>query len=95
MKDWISQNIPDGEPMAVLVDSRFIGWACGGRNAIRAHKFTKSSTVPRTLWPSWDDVSAGGWPVRGIWEPIPEFEVGLVDLTRGNLTGCGDDEAFD
>ena len=63
MNEWRSDNVPVGEPVAVLVDHRFAGWACGGKNAIRAREFTKPAIQPRTLWPSWDSVSAEGWPI--------------------------------
>ena len=91
--EWISQNVPAGEPCPLVQDSRFIGWACGGTNATKARLFLKSPMRPRSLWPEWDHISAAGWPVRGVFEPINEFEVPLWNLTKG--TTRDDDEAWD
>ena len=105
MRTPLGSHEAAGEPTPLIVDSRFIGWAMGGSNAIRSRQFTKDAMQPRTLWPDWDDISADGWPIPRaplVLVDVPTAwlrglggEPSLRDLTRGNLTGCGDDGALD
>lgn len=79
-----------------MVDSRFIGWAMSGQNAIRARAFTKSEMAIRTLWPEWETVTKLAdavsvhrslWP-EGIYQPIAQ--PGIHQIAKG-YSGCGDD----
>lgn len=73
--EWISQNTPAGEPCPLVQDSRFVGWACGGTNAVKARGFLKSAMEPRSIW-------AGMFAEGG--------DVSLADLAKG-FSGDGDD----
>lgn len=42
MNAWISDNQPVSQPYPLIMDSRWIGWACGTRNVVRSRRFTKS-----------------------------------------------------
>ena len=82
MRTPLGSHEAAGEPTPLIVDSRFIGWAMGGSNAVRSRQFTKDAMQPRTLWPDWNTVTANGWPIsssrslwpEGIYQPITNFE---------------------
>lgn len=81
---------PEASPVTLRVRGVPIGLAYGVENWFRAVEFVcdrlgRTETTPReAVWPTWDHVSAEGWPLRTI-ESLEIVDVVLCDDGFGSV----------